>query len=171
MTNIITKKAIVSVFLTDLHAYNCGELRGEWVALPTTREELDAAFERVTCGQDHETFVTDYESEFGVKVDEFENLYTLNEKLSEIDPDDFDVIAAYLEAVSDNINEAIENADRCTLYSECETLEDLAYELIEEGDFGEIPESVRNYIDYEAIARDLGLEGYYETTYGVLYHG
>lgn len=168
MTNIITTKTIVSVFLTDLAAYNNGILRGEWVALPTTREELDAAFERVTCGQDHETFVTDYESEFGVKVDEYENLYKLNEMLSEIDPDDFDVIAAYLEAVSDNINEAIENADRCTLYSNCETLEDLAYELVEKGSFGDIPESVRNYIDYSAIARDLGFEGYYETTYGVL---
>lgn len=171
MTNIITKKAIVSVFLTDLHAYVNGTLRGEWVALPTTREELDAAFERVTCGQDHEIFVADYESEFGVKVDEYENLYALNEQLNEIDPDDFDVIAAYLEAVSDNINEAIKNADRCTLYSECETLKDLAYEMVEEGDFGDIPESIRNYIDYEAIARDLGFEGYCETTYGVLYHG
>lgn len=79
MTNIITKKAIVSVFLTDLAAYVNGILRGEWVALPTTREELDEAFERVTCGQDHETFVTDYESEFGVKVDEYENIYKLNE--------------------------------------------------------------------------------------------
>lgn len=171
MTNIITKKAIVSVFLTDLAAYVNGILRGEWVALPTTREELDAAFERVTCGQDHETFVTDYESEFGVKVDEYENIYKLNEMLSEIDPDGFDVIAAYLEAVSDNISEAIENADRCTLYSECETLEDLAAEMVEEGSFGDIPESLRNYIDYEAIARDLGFEGYCETTYGVLYHG
>ena len=73
--------------------------------------------------------------------------------------------------MSDNINEAIENADRCTLYSECETLEDLAAELVEEGCFGNIPESIRNYIDYEAIARDLGFEGYCETTYGVLYHG
>ena len=171
MTNINTMKTIVSVYLTDLAAYVNGELRGEWVALPTTKEQLDAAFERVTCGTDNETFITDYESEYGIKINEYTNVYALNDRLNEIDPSELDIIAAYLEAVSDNINEAIENADRCTLYSGCETLEDLAAELVEEGCFGDIPESLRNYIDYEAIARDLEFDSYYETTYGVLYVG
>ena len=171
MTNINTMKTIISVYLTDLAAYVDGILRGEWVALPTTKEQLDAAFDRVTCGTDNETFITDYESEYGIKINEYTNVYALNDRLNEIDPDNFDVIAAYLEAVSDNIAEAIENADRCTLYSECETLEDLAAELVEEGCFGDVPESLRHYIDYEAIARDLGFEGYVETSFGVLYHG
>jgi antirestriction protein len=102
-------------------------------------------------------------------IDEYESIYKLNELAAAIE--DSDIIAAYLEAVSDDLKEALENADKCILYSECETLEDLAAELVDEGFFGNIPDSIKNYIDYSAIARDLGFEGYTETTYGVLYHG
>lgn len=48
------------------------------------------------------------------------------------------------------------------------TLVDVAQELVESGVFGEIPESLMFYIDYEAIARDLRLEGYIEVTNGVI---
>ena len=37
-------------------------------------------------------------------------------------------------------------------------LRDLAEQFVEEGLFGEIPEPLRFYIDYEAIARDLGVD-------------
>ena len=51
------------------------------------------------------------------------------------DPDDFDI----------------------DLY-ELDTLRDLAEQFIEEGLFGEIPENIRFYLDYDAIARDLSVE-------------
>jgi antirestriction protein len=35
------------------------------------------------------------------------------------------------------------------------TLSDLAYQFIDEGLFGEIPQPIANYIDHDAIARDL----------------
>ena len=41
-------------------------------------------------------------------------------------------------------------------------LRDLAEQFVEEGLFGEIPESLQFYIDYEAIARDLAAD-YSET--------
>ena len=46
---------------------------------------------------------------------------------------------------------------------------DVAYHLIDEcGVLGEIPDRLRNYIDYEAFARDIDLEGcFIETRYGV----
>lgn len=47
------------------------------------------------------------------------------------------------------------------LYSDM-TLEDLAYQFVDEGLFGEIPERLSFYLDYQAIARDLGHE-YAET--------
>lgn len=49
------------------------------------------------------------------------------------DPDDFDVI----------------------LYTDMK-LSDLAYQFVDESLFGDIPEHLTNYIDYDAIARDLG---------------
>ncbi|MEW5421330.1 antirestriction protein ArdA [Amorphus sp. 3PC139-8] len=42
------------------------------------------------------------------------------------------------------------------------TLRDLAEEFVDEGLFGDIPEHLRFYIDYDAIARDLAMD-YVET--------
>lgn len=46
---------------------------------------------------------------------------------------------------------------------EIDSLKDLAEEFVEEGLFGDIPERLQFYIDYDAIARDLEVE-YSETT-------
>lgn len=43
------------------------------------------------------------------------------------------------------------------LYTEM-TLSDLAYQFVDEGLFGTIPDSIASYIDYHAIARDLGMD-------------
>ena len=51
-----------------------------------------------------------------------------------------------------------------------ESLGDVAYSLVEDGCFGEIPESLGNYIDYEAIARDLSYDGYIQTDQGVFHY-
>ncbi len=44
-----------------------------------------------------------------------------------------------------------------------DTLKELAEQFVDDGLFGEIPESLQNYIDFDAIARDLALD-YSETT-------
>ena len=44
-----------------------------------------------------------------------------------------------------------------------ESLRELAESFVEEGLFGDIPERLQFYIDYDAIARDLGMD-YAETT-------
>ena len=41
---------------------------------------------------------------------------------------------------------------------ECDNLRDLAMQFVDDGLFGEIPASIQNYIDYEAIARDLAAD-------------
>lgn len=60
--------------------------------------------------------------------------------LSQDDPDDFDV----------------------ALY-EMDSMRDLAMQFVEEGLFGDIPERIQYYLDYDAIARDLGMD-YSETS-------
>ena len=64
------------------------------------------------------------------------------------------------------LQEAIENIDDYTYYSGM-SLEDVAYEIVEE--CYELPEIAQRYFDYEAFARDLGFDGYEETTNGVIY--
>ena len=46
---------------------------------------------------------------------------------------------------------------------EFENLRDLAEQFVDEGLFGDIPENIQCYLDYDAIARDLGVD-YSETT-------
>lgn len=41
---------------------------------------------------------------------------------------------------------------------ELDSLKDLAMQFIEEGLYGEIPENIQFYLDYDAIARDLGMD-------------
>jgi antirestriction protein len=45
---------------------------------------------------------------------------------------------------------------------ELDSLKELAEQFVDEGLFGEIPASIQNYLDYDAIARDLGCD-YSET--------
>ncbi|SDG28997.1 antirestriction protein ArdA [Thalassobaculum litoreum] len=44
-----------------------------------------------------------------------------------------------------------------------DTLRELAEAFVDEGLFGDIPEAIARYLDYDAIARDLGMD-YAETT-------
>lgn len=46
-----------------------------------------------------------------------------------------------------------------------DSLKELAEQFVEEGLLGEFPERLRAYLDYDAIARDLGMD-YAETTVG-----
>lgn len=170
-----TTKTILNVFVTDLEKYNAGQLLGEWLELPIDPDEIDECIDRITEGQDHEIFITDFESDIGFECGEYDDIYDLNEKaemFADLDEWEQATVEALLECgACGDIESAIDRVGDCVLYSECETLVDLAYILIEEGDFGDIPKGIANYIDYEAIARDLNYESYYETSKGVLYVG
>ena len=41
---------------------------------------------------------------------------------------------------------------------ECDSLRDLAVQFVDEGLFGDIPKAIENYLDYDAIARDLDMD-------------
>lgn len=41
---------------------------------------------------------------------------------------------------------------------EIDSLRDLATQFVEDGLFGEIPKAIENYLDYDAIARDLAMD-------------
>jgi len=49
-----------------------------------------------------------------------------------------------------------------TLYR-VDSLKELAAEFVDEGLFGDIPERLQSYLDFERIARDLSFDGYTET--------
>lgn len=59
----------------------------------------------------------------------------------------------------------LENVDDIHCYSDCDFMEDIASHYIEEaGLLGEVPSNLQNHIDYEALGRDMEIEGNYLVT-------
>ena len=117
--------------------------------------------------------ITEYECELGhISLNRNIHLDSLNELVKEIAllaPYEKRELSAILEAGYYDLENAFtiyENREY-QFYAEM-TLKDVAEELVSEGMFGEIPEPLMFYIDYEAIARDLGFSGYMETEDGVI---
>ena len=165
-----------AAFITNLGKYNEGELVGEWVKFPTTAEELKKVFDRIGIGQKddfgqpyEEWFITDYDCYVGAlydKLGEYENLDELNylaAKLEEMGQGEYAQFQAAMEVGdhSGSLQEIInltDNLDCYDLYPSIQDYDDLGRYYIEELDAMQVPEHLRNYIDYEAYGRDVALE-------------
>lgn len=165
-----------AAFITNLGKYNEGELVGEWVKFPTTAEELKKVFNRIGIGQKddfgqpyEEWFITDYDCYVGAlydKLGEYENLDELNylaSKLEEMGEGEYAQFQAAMEVGdhSGSLQEIInltDNLDCYDLYPSIQDYDDLGRYYIDELDAMQVPEHLRNYIDYEAYGRDVALE-------------
>ena len=165
-----------AAFITNLGKYNEGELVGEWVKFPTTAEEMKEVFKRIGIGQKddfgnpyEEWFITDYDCYVDglySKLGEYENLDELNylaSKLDEMSENEYAQFQAGMEmgdhcgSLREIIN-LTENLDCYELYPHIEDHDDLGRYYIEELDAMQVPEHLRNYIDYEAYGRDIALD-------------
>ena len=70
----------MQIYLTNLGKYNEGELVGLLLKLPVTDEEIQTVLTKISIGKHYEEiFITDYENDLGLKVDEHTSLSVLNE--------------------------------------------------------------------------------------------
>ena len=165
-----------AAFITNLGKYNEGALVGEWVKFPTTAEELKQVFERIGIGAKddfgqtyEEWFITDYDCYVDGLYDllgEYANLDELNylaSKLDDMSQDEYERFQAAMEigdhtgSIQELIN-LTENLDCYDVYPDIHDHDDLGRYYIEELDAMQVPEHLRNYIDYEAYGRDIALE-------------
>ena len=172
-----------AAFITNLGKYNEGELVGEWVKFPTTAEELKKVFERIGIGQKddfgnpyEEWFITDYDCYVdGIydKLGEYESLDELNylaSKLDDMKSWEYDQFCAAMEMGdhSGSVQEIInltENLDCYDVYPDIHDYDDLGRYYIDELDAMQVPEHLKNYIDYEAYGRDVALDEGGDFTY------
>ena len=159
----------MQIYLTNLTQYNNGFLVGEWLELPCTKDQIQDAISRVL-NQDEEYFITDSEG-IPFEVNEYENLYDLNDRLQQYEAlDEHEKLCvSFLLSEGHDWDYCMENYENVTLYSD-ESLEDVAYSLVEDGCFGTVGDGLSNYIDYAAIARDLGHDGYVQNPEGVFHY-
>ena len=165
-----------AAFITNLGKYNEGELVGEWVKFPTTAEKLKEVFKRIGIGQKddfgqpyEEWFITDYDCYVDglySKLGEYENLDELNylaSKLDEMSESEYAQFQAGMEmgdhcgSLQEIIN-LTENLDCYEVYPNIEDYDDLGRYYIEELDAMQVPEHLKNYIDYEAYGRDIAMD-------------
>ena len=156
------------VYITDLEAYNNGHLVGSWCQLPMNEDLLAESVENVLqegrniCRDTHfheEYFITDYECEYMEDINEYSNLNILNdiaEKMENLSSFDMKKFKALISEGYD-FEYSFNNYEDVEIYEET-NMNELAEQFVEEGVFGDIPKSLINYIDYDAIARDLSMD-------------
>ena len=169
----MTVTTLISVFLNTWGNYNeNGADNGFWVELPCDLDEvLDRLAEATREDREEmEVFINDTDINInGLEVGEYDDIEELNdlaEELEALDNYDLEKVEAILEAHGGNLRDALDNIDNYTFYQGM-SLEDVAYEIVEE--CYDLPEIAQRYFDYEAFARDLGFDGYTETSNGVIY--
>lgn len=164
-------------FITNLNAYNKGELIGKWLEFPIDEDELSTVLEEIGINEDNEeTFFTDYECDLSCfdpsSLDEFETIEDLNEiaeKLEEISNSDLDAeVNAGIE-YGMTINQAIDKALDGEIVFVDENKNGNVDQNIAEAYIDSIggiqelsKETISRYIDFEYLGRDIRLEYYKE---------
>lgn len=129
----------------------------EWVdILDCDFEELQEKLQKDTC------YITDVDSDFNYSFEgaiSISELEDLADKINELDnqyaEEEFKALMEYL----GDFKEAYSTweAGEFSYYPDVKDREELGQYVVDEGLWGEIPENLINYIDYEAIGRDIAL--------------
>lgn len=154
------------IFLTDLHEYNNGRLVGDWVDITDfNRDEhnFNEICKRCGIGEDHEIFITDYESSFCFYISDYidaETLYKLSDVINSCDDDYIQAVCEYCCDLEGQIQHC-EDEDLDFFPSDDPGYEDLAHTVLDE--MGELDPNdwKSSYFNYEAYGRDLVLGGDY----------
>ena len=161
---------MIDAYITNLGKYNEGDLYGEYLKLPATKEDVKALLSRI--GIDgviyEEIIITDYETSIdGLRrcLGEYESVDELNYLAAMlVDMDDrdlakFEAVLEYGEhtsCVEDLINLA-QNLDCYDYDPDIMNNEDLAYYHVEQMETLSIPEHLEHYIDFESYGRDIAI--------------
>ena len=160
---------MLNIYLTNLGKYNEGELVGKWVELPCydytdVLEEIGVSDEPDEFGRYYEEyFITDFETDIDeVTVGEYDNVDDLNEMAEALEGVDADIIGALI-GEGYSLDNALNKVSDCILWSDCNDMSDVAYRYYEEtGILAELEKHINvNYIDFEAIGRDISLENHF----------
>ena len=132
---------------------------GEWVKLPCSTEEIDAAIERV-----QEMTGAEEVGVFDIVnvpfYQEYDSPYKLNEMVETVEDEgiDLEVMEAAMGAYGrDDVFDAIERGG-FSYYDDVHDESDLGYRIIDELGFDGV--DLEQYFDYERFGRDLTFEGY-----------
>lgn len=170
----------MKIYITDLAAYNNGYLIGDWVALPMDEDDLKTKITEILATgaeaygdvEHEEIFITDYECDF-MEISEYANPFELNimaEKVENLSDYEVKAIKFLLKnSLVHDFNEAMERYEDVIIHENA-TMEDLAYEFVNDCyNLDSLPAIISNNIDYEAIGREMEMDGQYFEEDGNIY--
>ncbi len=161
----------MKAYITNLGKYNEGYLVGKWIDFPIDEDDFKKELENIGVKENtmyEEWFITDYDCSLFDMYDafgEYPNIDDINE-VAEALEDNESEFTVLMEVCSYTDALGYLESENYTFY-EGMTLEDVAYEIVEE--CYNLPEIAQRYFDYKAFARDLSFDGYHETSNGVIY--
>lgn len=165
------ENGVIEAYVTNLGKYNEGELVGEWVKFPISKEEMSAVLDRIGIGAEYEEiFITDYDTALysvSSQLGEYENLDKLNYLagvIAELDASDREKYEAVLESglslgqngIDGLINLAY-NLDNYDMLPGVEDEDDLGRyyaELMYGENLDEKMGELAHYIDFERYGSD-----------------
>lgn len=156
---------MLKIYITNLREYTEGKLVGEWVDLPLEEEELQEITNRISNNGQDELFISDYETDIGMTINEYDDIHLINEKASiyeyELEEDDRDIVNALL-SNGYSFDDAMAMKDDCILYCCCNDMTDVAIEYCSHnGILNGLPKGFETYFDYETLGNDMEMEGTY----------
>ncbi len=148
------------IYVACLASYNAGKLHGAWIDATDENQMLQGIADMLQASPEQgaeEWAIHDYDNFEGVRLSEHEDLENVAKIATAIEDHEGAFIAAY--SNHSDVDAALTDVQEnyAGLY---DSLEDFAYEFHNDcGDLQSVPERFRNYIDWEAIGRDLELGG------------
>lgn len=165
--------ATVKFYAADLAAYNAGHLHGVWIEANSDadamQEQVNAMLTKSPCGDEAEEWlIHDYDDELNAirhmgESSDLERIAEIMDAVETIESDYDDSLLPILLAWVANKQDdpAFWASDLQDAFAgEWPDAEDYAAEFCEScGYTCEVPESLRGYIDFKAMARDMALGG------------
>ncbi len=165
---------LVKVFVQDLAAANSGFIVGEFIALPCEEKEienhikviLERGQEICQDGIHEEWFIayTEWEEDIEVfSINEFENIFSLNKKLIQleenVEPDQYGIIKVLIDnGFASSLEEAIDKIENVIVHYDS-SMEDIAENYISEIiDLDSLPLLLSGHIDFKGIGRDMEID-------------
>lgn len=150
----------MQVYIENLGKYNEGEMIGAWFSFPIDFEEVK---EKIGLNAEYEEYAI-HDQELPFPVQEYASIIWLNliyDSIQEIeDTPVYDELEEILRYWFRDIEDLLDHKEDIIYYSDCSSMEDVAYYYIEEtGMLSALPENLRYYFDYASFGRDMELEG------------
>lgn len=184
ISNHYDDEAPIRIYVANLGKYNEGELVGSWISLPMDEGEIsdiltkevgvtldpEEAFLRGQSGERvyEEYAIHDWESDYLSSVDEFQDIWVLNERAELIEGwNDYErqTMRAAVEVFGDEAWQY--DVDDFVLYDDVHSDYDLGHYWAVDSGCYQLDGPLANYFDYEAFGQDIRFETYGgHTSYG-----